>query len=401
VRVELNQRLAGVVNTQTQYVLKCVLQFAKDFLIVDSPEVCIEADNYGKVAAAVAKTHTGFDRKMRHHADPGTAISGRHQPRRAGRAYELAHDLYGAALDDGLAFLGQDRPKAHCQRSILKRAYACHESGGSTRSTSNGSAQWRSSLTNTTGLVVATRLRNRGTTEKASSARLVSQRAARDAVGDAVAFGKACEDGSKCLIGPLGPIGPVGPIAAGQTFSAPPRRAAQRSPAFGVALRAEWVHRLAVALHDLGDQPRLGRAVERDDAVGRHRFHAAFECERAEGLKRHRGSNQPLRGFADEHLTVGGFLLQTRGDVHRIATTSVWSGTDDDLAGVDGDAQSDVADGGAVFARERAEGLLHADAGTHGAKGRRLSTELESRWSLRAALYACRRKPSAHTRRNT
>ncbi len=80
------------------------------------------------MAAAVAKTHLGFDKKC--------AIMPTFGPRfpaginRIGQAepYALAHDLYGAAMDDGLVHLWQHPDTGHCQHAVTQRVYACERS---------------------------------------------------------------------------------------------------------------------------------------------------------------------------------------------------------------------------------------------------------------------------------
>ena len=111
------------------------------------------------------------------------------------------------------------------------------------------------------------------------------------------------------------------------------------------------------------------RPLERDDAVRRDRLGAALEREDAEGLERHELAHQAPRRLADQHVAVVRLLLQARGDVQRIADAGRVVVADDDLAGVDRDAQPDVADDRALLARELAERVLDADRGAHGADG--------------------------------
>ena len=111
-------------------------------------------------------------------------------------------------------------------------------------------------------------------------------------------------------------------------------------------------------------RPPAARATPRDRPPPSR---PALERERAERLERHEVAHQPPRRLADQHVAVLRLLLQARRDVHRIADDVVVLAAHHHLAGVDGDAQPDLAEHSGLLLGELAERLLHRDRGAHGA----------------------------------
>ena len=109
---------------------------------------------------------------------------------------------------------------------------------------------------------------------------------------------------------------------------------------------------------------------DREQPVGRNGFRLALQRQ---GLDRHDRdglSHQPVGGLADQDLARRGSLLQTGGDVHRVAggqALGVTGVTGDDLAGVN---TGPVLQGDPELGSERdvevLERLTHAGRGSHG-----------------------------------
>ena len=89
----------------------------------------------------------------------------------------------------------------------------------------------------------------------------------------------------------------------------------------------------------------------------------------AERRQRDQRADEAPRRFTDHHVAVVRLLLEARRHVDRIADDVVVGGADDDLARVDGDAETDVPTAAFCSRASCAEGLLHGDGGAHGAHG--------------------------------
>src|SRR5262249_47503980 len=112
---------------------------------------------------------------------------------------------------------------------------------------------------------------------------------------------------------------------------------------------------------------RAGGPVERHDAIRGHGLRAALERKRADELERYAIAHESPSGLADDDVAVLRFLLESRRDVQGIADAGRELVADADLAGVDGDAQTDRTDHRLLGSRELAEGILDSDGRTDGA----------------------------------
>src|SRR4029079_6512852 len=97
---------------------------------------------------------------------------------------------------------------------------------------------------------------------------------------------------------------------------------------------------LVVTTHEGRWSGRL-RSVERLHAVGPNTLLASLERELAEGAERDRAAAEPPCGVTDDDIAVARLLLQPGGDVHGVADDVGIVLSDDDLARIHCDAQTD------------------------------------------------------------
>ena len=123
-----------------------------------------------------------------------------------------------------------------------------------------------------------------------------------------------------------------------------------------------------VVAADEGRGRRARRFLQRHDTIRADGFVSALEDQAAERLQGHEGGDEAPGGFADHDVAVARLVLEARRDVDRVAD-QFGLVLGDDFAGVDRDAQADLADEIAVPFGELSEHALHVDGGAHGANG--------------------------------
>ena len=277
-------------------------------------------------------------------------------------------------------------PAPHCTRC-------------STRSSSSGSAHWRSSIASTSGCAVASAASRRRTTKKVSSgeagvpassasmplairARSSPPRSTSATHSRAVRSARAAprqrrEGGAARRVARGGQHGRALAQPARELAEQPRLAEARRAEQHGEPGRGRGDGRLVHGrdpaqlglASDERDRRRARRPLERLDPVRRHRLRAALEREASDTRQRHLPGHETLRGLADQHVAVARLLLEPRRDVERIADAGAVVVADHHLARVQRDAQAERAHALALLARELAEGALHVHGGAHRAEG--------------------------------
>jgi glucose/arabinose dehydrogenase len=123
---KLNDGFVGIAGAKSAQVRACVAKAAAGKLAPLTVDQCVDADPNGKFAKLSAKTEK-LDTDLCTGLPPEVGYAGFAAGNAAAIASEvdLAHDVLGAVLDDGVTPKTQDRLAAACQKAVLSALAAC------------------------------------------------------------------------------------------------------------------------------------------------------------------------------------------------------------------------------------------------------------------------------------